>query len=226
MRMVIFPYCFVLFFITTNCETHKPDYSQEKFIYDVKYGIMKAGKLEITLKKTNNGFHIFCREYSNKVFSLFFKIDDEYEVITDENFLPIFYRDKIQEGRYRRQARVHFRNGFAIYGKDSIRITPFTRDIFSAIFYLRRIGIKDKDTVIIHLHTYRENHVLKLSVSRIKEGKNSFLLVEPTVKNIPIFGKSGDLKIYFDKNYIPVKLKTKLAFGYITATLKEYKKVN
>ena len=107
---------------------------------------------------------------------------------------------------------------------------PYAQDELSAFYYLRMLPLAIGEDVFIDNHTNRKNYPLMVIVHgretvKVTAGEFDCLVVEPVIREGGIFAAKGRLKIWItdDERRMPVRMRTKIAVGSITASLQEYR---
>ncbi|MBI4688782.1 MAG: DUF3108 domain-containing protein [Nitrospirae bacterium] len=212
----------------------------EKFEYDLTWTGIKAGSSTLEITDNGDSIRIVSTAKSASWVSVFYTVDDRVESILTKNkyeqFIgqPVNYRIKLREGRHRRDKEVIFRHdiGKAIYidhlnnEKQEFDTPSFILDPLSSFYYLRTINLVIGEPVYVTIFDSKkvwdvEVQVLKKEKDTLPAGEVDTILVKPLMKSEGIFYKKGDIYIWLtdDKKRIPVKLKTKVAVGSVTATL-------
>jgi hypothetical protein len=147
---------------------------------------------------------------------------------------PVNYRLKIREGRHRKDKEVTFDhdNGKAIYidylenEKKEFDMPTFVFDPISSFYYLRNLKLVVGESVYVTIFDSKkvwnvEVQVLRREKVTLPIGTFDTIVVKPLMKSEGIFYRKGDISIWLtdDMKRIPVKMQTKVAVGYITATL-------
>ncbi len=205
----------------------------EKLIYDVSYGPLYAGLMEMSVKDTvYNG--IDCFKFSsvlssNKDLSWLFKVHDTiFSIVGKKSFKPYKVEKHIHETNYRQISSYFFdyKNELIVYS-DTVRypLPDNVHDIVSINYYFRTVKLKDSFNITVHADEETEFlRVLTRKNVKIKVGKKTYKTVEfkPNVKGKGKFGKAGSLIVYLtqDSLRIPVLIKTRMFIGFLEARLK------
>jgi hypothetical protein len=212
----------------------------EKFVFNVQYGIIKAGEatLEIRNIASINGaycYRIVSDARTNDVFSLVFKVRDRFESYMDTtNLFSLRYEKHIREGRFRRDQVVDLdqRAHTATYNDKVVPIAPRTQDVLSALYYVRTLPLEVGQSIAVANHTDGKNYPLVIKVLRketvtVDAGTFDCIVVEPILRGPAIFTQKGRLTVWLtdDRNKMPVLMKSKVVIGSVAAVLKEYKLV-
>lgn len=208
----------------------------EKLEYDAKFSFLNLGTMTLEVRDTLSYKDVHCFHISSVLKSagglrFLFSIDDTIEVYTSsEGLYPYLFRERINESGYRRASDLFFnRDSHYVNYDDSLIIntTAETRDIVSFWYYLRGIPLKVGDTLMIDVHSARENHKVKCVVKKreqvkTKAGDYETILVEPQTEGKGIFGAKGEMQIWYSEaERIPVQIRASMKFGTVLFKLKE-----
>jgi hypothetical protein len=192
-----------------------------------------------------DAIHFFAEGSSYSWWDKFFKVRDRYEVwVREDNLRPLFFQRNNREGDFRQHESYSFSGDSVIYRKnkvndrslryDTLKITPCTFDVLSALLYTRNIdysgyksGQKIPVTVALDEQSYDlyfryqgiENVKLK-ELGTFECLKFTVLLVEGT-----IFHEGEDLTLWVtnDKNHIPVFVESPILVGNVKARITSIK---
>jgi hypothetical protein len=208
----------------------------EILTYEVSFGIISAGEAKMSVTdivryQDRDCYHILSEVKTSDFFSKIFRVQDRVESFMDvAGLFPWRYEKHIREGKYKadRSAVFDHRRGLAFSGKDTIKITPYTQDVLSIIYFLR-----SRDLVIhqsLAIDNYEDKKLFPLTVQVIKQerisvnaGKFDCLLVEPGLRAGSFIEQKGKMWIWFsnDQRKLPVKIKSKVSFGSINMELEK-----
>jgi hypothetical protein len=140
----------------------------------------------------------------------------------------------VSEGSHKRDKELTFdhKMGKAYYidhrngEKATIDILPNTYDAYSSFYYLRSLKLEVGKSVFVSMLDNKKLWDVEVQVVK-KEKLNTILgevntiQVRPIMKSEGIFERKGAIDIWLtdDERRIPVKMKTKIKIGSITATL-------
>ena len=212
----------------------------ERLVYDISWGGIKAGT---AIQEVNRGVEsvtITSITRSDDWLSLFYKVDDRVEAVMTKGSgqflfgLPRKYRENIHEGRTRYHKDVTFdhANLKAVIdnlldrSRTILDITPVTYDSLSCFFYARLQKLEPGTSFFIDIFDGKKLHNTEVRVLRrevLVTGLGTFktIVIMPLLKTKGIFSKTGDLYIWLtdDERRIPLKMKSKIRIGSVTATL-------
>ncbi|MFH1219097.1 MAG: DUF3108 domain-containing protein [Candidatus Eisenbacteria bacterium] len=203
----------------------------EKLEFEIYYGAIPAGhaSLEVQSDRTEDGeiYRITSAARSNDAVSLFFDVDDravsEVDAATHE---PIRFEKHISEGSFKKHVSVSYGdNGVVTAGDETFRVEPGTRDLLSALYYVRGQDLQVGEDVIVRTFENGKCYQARVRVLRREKvstrcGDYQCLVVEPLI-DVGVFAKTGRLLIYLtdDALKLPVLLKSKVKVGSFVAEL-------
>jgi hypothetical protein len=211
----------------------------ERLEFSVGYGVIKAGTAvmeipEIVKIDGRKCYHIISSARSNKVFSVFFKVDDRVESFMDVHGLYSLRYDKhLREGKFTSDVSMIFdqENNLAIYnaGKDTFEVAEYVQDVLSAFYFVRTQNLTVGKSIFVDNHTDRKNYPLEVKVLRkervkVEAGEFDCLVVEPILQTPGIFEQKGSLTVWLtdDEVKMPVLMKSKVIIGSISTELTGY----
>jgi len=203
----------------------------EKLAYDIYYGVIPAGRacLEVQADNTDHGeiYRITSRAQSNTLVSAFFEVDDRVVAEVDaRTFEPLHFEKHISEGPFRKSVSVSYEDGGLVKaGDETFRVEPGTRDILSALYYVRGQDLQVGEVVIVRTFENGKCYQARVKVLGREKvstrcGDYDCLVVEPEIEE-GIFAKAGRLLVYLtdDALKLPVLLKGKVMIGSFVAEL-------
>ena len=211
----------------------------EKLVFDLTWTGIKAGTATQEIANDNGVIKIVSTARSADWISVFYPVDDRIESVLDGTRpsglgFPKVYRMKIKEGKHRRDKEVIFDRGrkVAFYTdhisgeKKDFEIQENTLDSLSCFYFVRSMPLEVGKSVFINIFDSKKLWTTEVQVLRremIKTGLGTLdtIVIKPILKSEGIFEKKGDMYIWLtdDKRRVPVKMKTKVRVGSITATL-------
>jgi Protein of unknown function (DUF3108) len=215
----------------------------EKLVYDMTWTGIKAGTATEEISYDGDSVKIVSTVRSADWISVFFPVEDRVESVLTKApppqlGLPRQFRMKVREGRHRRDKEMTFdhKNGKAYYvdhlnkEKATIDILPQTYDTYSSFYFIRTMKLEVGKPVYVNILDSKQLwnvEVLVLKKERIETilGKVDTIVIRPLIKSEGIFDRKGAIDIWLtdDERRIPVRMKTKVAVGSITATLVDIK---
>ncbi len=208
----------------------------EKLEYEAKWSFLTLGTMTLEIIDTTdyNGYrcyHISSLLISNPSLDFLFTLHDTIEVYTrTDDLLPLYYREMINEGKYKNRSESVFDHESLCVTYDetlTVKLLENSRDLLSFWYYLRTIDLEVGDTIPVNIHKSQENHEIKCLVveeTSVKTplGEFNTILVAPQTQGKGIFGSGGGMDIWYslDQNRYPVLIKAKIKSGSILFKLK------
>jgi hypothetical protein len=211
----------------------------EKLVFDLTWMGIKAGTATQEISTDNGVTRIISTARSADWLSVFFPVEDRIETVLASSHsagpgLPKTYRMKIHEGKTRRDKEITFDHAMrtALYvdrmngEKKSFDIEKDTLDTLSSFYHLRSMPLEVGKSVFVTVFDGKrlwntEIRVLRREKIKTDLGRFDTIVVQPLMKAEGIFDKRGDMFIWLtdDARRLPVKMKTKVPVGSVTATL-------
>lgn len=207
--------------------------------FAVKFGIVRAGDATLGVESAppiagEPTLKLVSTARSSRFFTTFFRVEDRVESTWSlARRLPLAFRKDIQEGRYEKQVEMRFDHeaGRAIYADgDTLEILPHAQDVLSAFFFVRAQPLSPGIDLEVPNHSDKKNYPLVVRVLGretvdVPAGRFSCIVVEPLLKSAGLFKQEGSMTIWItdDVRRIPVRMRSKVAVGAITAELESYR---
>jgi hypothetical protein len=207
----------------------------EKLTFSVQYGFVKAGDATLGVSEIVDFdgrpcYLIASKAVSNKMFSLFFRVEDRAMSYLDaEQLVPLRFEKHLIEGDYRNNQVVEFDHGrgVAVYNDGSENlIDPDAQDILSTLFLVRGMELEVGESVYVNNHADKKNYPLEIKVLKRETistpvGRFKCLKVEPVLRASGIFQHEGKLTVWLtdDERKLPVLMRSKVAIGAISAII-------
>ncbi len=212
----------------------------EKLIFDLTWTGLKAGTATLEIVNEKGHVKIISTARSADWLSAFYRVDDRTVSVLKNTQtasfigLPENYRVKLREGSHRRDKEAifdhanrqvtfidHIRNE-----KKDYKIRENTLDPLSSFYFIRTKKYEVGKSIYVDMFDSKklwnvEVRVLRKERIKTKLGQFDTVVIKPLMKSEGIFNRKGDMYIWLtdDLNLVPVKMQTKAAVGYITATL-------
>ncbi|RQW78058.1 MAG: DUF3108 domain-containing protein [Geobacter sp.] len=211
----------------------------EKLVYDLTWTGVKAGSATQEFTEEKETARVVSTVRSADWISAFFPVEDRVETIIAKSpsvplGLPRTFRMKVREGNHRRDREIIFDHagGKARFidhlggEKKEVEIGKNTYDPYSSFYYMRTLPLEVGKSIFVSVLDNKklwnvEVQVLKKERLKTILGEVDTILIKPLIKSDGIFQRKGAIYIWLtdDVRRIPVKMKTKVAIGNITATL-------
>ena len=212
----------------------------ERLVFDVNYGLIKAGEAVMSIPTYDSVADRQCYRVefsvnSLAIFSWIYKVADRYLTLVDvETMAPWRFEQHIREGSYRRDFVADFDqiNGLARTSEGVYQVPEYVHDIMSAFYYARTLDfskIQPGDGVTLHNFYKDKSYELQVKVLGRQElevvaGTFNTIVVEPLVKEGGLFKSEGRIVVWLtdDDRKIPARVNTKVIIGSIDTELREY----
>ena len=211
----------------------------ERLVYDLTWTGIKAGTAAQEYDELKDTVRIVSTVRSADWISAFFPVEDRVMSILTKHplqllGLPLNFRMTVSEGKTRRDREIIFDHsrGKARYidhlggEKTDVDIGKNTYDAYSSFYYVRRLALQPGKPVFVSILDNKklwnvEVQVLKKERLSTVLGEVDTILIKPLIKSEGIFERKGEIFIWLtdDARRIPVKMKTKIKIGSVTATL-------
>ncbi len=220
-------------------KTDKKLPSCEKLVFSVYWKFIKVGEAVLEIKgieeiNERHVYHIVSYAKTLAVLDSFYKVRDENHSWLDaESFCSLKFNSDIREGGWNKKQKIdfdHINRKFILDEQGVIAVGDTKRwvlDVLGALYYFRTLEIETGDECFFDVHADKDTWILKTKVTgretlKTDAGVFDCYVLEPAMrKNAGIFRAEGELKIWIsaDARKIPVKMKTKIPIGSVTAEL-------
>ncbi len=213
----------------------------ERLVFDLRYGIIKAGEGEMRIPEVTqiNGrdaYRIQLTARSVSPFSWVYKVEDLWESHLDKNGLfPWEFSERIREGGYSRDTNVEFdqiNNTAITQDGEEYTVPEYVHDMVSAFYYVRTYDFDELEPGDrITLENFHRDSTYTLDVLyhgreevNVKTGTFDTIVIEPLIQEGGLFKHEGAIHIWLtnDDLRIPVRMRTRIPVGSITAELSRY----
>jgi hypothetical protein len=203
----------------------------ERFLFEVNWGWVNAGQATIELipMEKPNLWQIRSLAWCNKFFQSFYPVyDTVFSIIDSKGIYPVHFEKNLHEGSYEAHIRSWFDQEIhRAWLQDTVcEIEPFTHDILSAFYYIRTRKLAPGQSFAMAAVSGKKKYELIVLCHRrekveVPAGTFNTIVVEPKVVGVHLFKAKGKLTIWLtdDDKHIPVKMKSKIKVGSITAEL-------
>ncbi len=214
----------------------------ERITFSVDWGVVNAGTSSLTIQDTVrvNGhlcWRIQSQAQSNDVLGKLYPVKDK--VLTWMDCQGLFSRGlhkNLREGSYRkvrdyailpeRSMIIKQKDGAAV---DTLFIRGHVQDVLSAFYWVRTqplaVGKVLEVEAVDDLKAYRlAIKVLAREEVKLKGGTQDCFKIQPILLGDGLFKSKGEVFIWVtaDERRIPVKMKSKIFIGAISATMTDY----
>lgn len=213
----------------------------ERLVFELSWFKLKGGTAVMEVSEDDlqgrKSYHLSAVTASNKFVDTFYKVRDRVDsFIHTDNLSSYRYKVHQEEGDFRRDKEINFdyTKGTATYIKNqktSVHSIPsLVQDAFSSLYYLRTKKLTVGKTETINVFEDKKLWQLEVQVlgkEKIQTPAGAFdtIMVKPILKFEGIFQRKGDVYIWLtdDNRRMPVRMRSKIKIGSISADLVEYK---
>jgi hypothetical protein len=190
-----------------------------------------GGTARMTISTVDDNFRITSVAHSSPGFSRFFRVRDRIETtVSKEDFSTLRYIKRLDEDGDKIEESTTIENGIATRTRKKVKKVPVPRPVFdpiSVIYYFRAMDLspgKVHDITLIadgKVYTVHAR-VVRREVLQTPAGKFSTVMVEPQMSSAGV-PRSERLFVWYsdDERRLPVRIRTEVKVGAITATLRQ-----
>ena len=203
--------------------------------FDVHYGVIHAGEAHLTIagmesREGRRCYRLRSLAKSGGVFGKIYGVDDRIESSLDSaGLMSLGIEKQLHEGSYHQDQKIRFDYASlrARYsGGDTLPIPGPVQDDLTTLYVTRCLELRENQTFYLETHSNRVTYPMQVRVygrETIETDAGSFecFRVEPRVDRGGIFKHSGRMMVWLttDESHTPVRMKSKLPVGSITADL-------
>jgi hypothetical protein len=207
----------------------------EDLKFEIHYGMIHAGEshLQVVGVETVDGarcYRLRSLARSGGLFGKLYDVNDRVESVLDSSALMSRRLEKrLHEGSYHQEQDIRFDypGRLARYASgDSLEIPGPVQDDLSAFYVARCLDLKEDRVFHLETHSNKVTYPMQIRVYgretiHTEAGEFECFKVEPRVDRGGIFKHRGRMLLWIttDERHIPVRLRTKLPLGAITADL-------
>jgi hypothetical protein len=206
----------------------------ETLDYNLSWLRIAGGTARLTIRSYDDDskYRITSVARSGAAFSRFIKVRDEIEsIVARDNFSTLRYRKKLDEKGEQKEETTTIEDGIATRRRKKEKSVPVPTPVYdpiSVMYHLRTLdlapGAKHELTVVADAKVYNV-HVKVLKREKITTPAGTFntVMVEPTMESAGV-EREERLFIWYsdDERRIPVRIRTEVKFGAVTATLRGF----
>jgi hypothetical protein len=211
----------------------------ERLEFDITWTGIKAGTAIQELSREGSMLKILSTVRSTDWLSTFFHVEDHLETTlttgTDGRIgLPTHYRMKVKEGRHVRDKEIIFDRGAkqAVIvdnikkERTTVAISPATVDTYTSFYLVRGMKLEVGKPVYVDIVDSKKQWRVEVEVLRKERittrlGTFNTVVIKPRLKSEGIFDQKGEMLVWLtdDDRHLPVKMKSKVIVGSVSATL-------
>ncbi len=216
----------------------------ESFEYRLQWGVLPVGTawMETEWEEIDGRRLLVIRggARTGRIVERVYPIENHVVAVIDpETFLPLSYRQRVREGRRRRDETTMFHHGkgYADYTchrtgeTEKIEISNDTRDLLTLFYVIRRDGMEVGETATYQVLVDDEVYDLTLTaqeferISLPEHGRVRGLRIEPTAKFGEVFVRRGRMWGWLsdDDRRVCMQLSAKLPVAGVHAVLVDVK---
>lgn len=203
----------------------------EKLNYQIKYGPISIGTLELQTKENilwqgESCYHFTAHLESNPKYRKIFSIDDRLDsYVRISDFATLKSEKKIKERNYQAESRAIFdyEQKRILYSDSSTYpLYQGVKDLLTTWYYYRIVDLKVGNSFSTPVHIDKKNYQMEFTIDELRTLKFNNVryycaVVEPTTKPKT---NLGSVYLSIDEKRLPVIIKNKIFFGELVATLK------
>ncbi len=218
----------------------------EQLKYGLYYSFVKVGTAYIKNRglvdvNGRSAYVIQTSAFSASVIDSVFKVRDiNFSWLDAKNFYSLGYSQSLREGRYQRDEWVLFDYNTNTYRGEVVKksgtrafsgaLTTRVLDMLTSLYFVRGQDLENGKDVVFDILNREEQYPLVVKVIgretvKTPAGKFKCVIVEPQFRGEGIFvskGKSLQVWLTDDERKLPVKMKTEVFIGSVSAELLEY----
>lgn len=211
----------------------------EKLVYELSWTGVSVGTATQELTEDGKSRRIVSTARSNDWLSVFFPVEDRIESSYDRERgafpgLARHYRLQIREGGRRRDREIIFEQekGMARYRdnlegeKVEVPIPSDTIDVYGSFYRVRYLPLEVGRSHFVNILDSKRQRRIEVRVLRRERletvvGEVDTIVIQPMVPSEGVFEGKGAVHIWLtdDERRIPVRARTKVRVGSVTATL-------
>jgi len=226
----------------------RPFVPGEKLTFDLTWGGIGAGKavLQVMPQTTLDGvaaYHFVMTARSTKTIDRIFKIRDQLASFADVKMShSLLYKEKIREGGYRKDRVITFdwgKNELSYVSNNKkpkqLPVMPGTFDPLAAFYFLRLQPLTTVKKVECPITDGKRNvmgrvNILGRETIRVGDRTYATVVLEPILEDVELFSTSENagIRIWIttDERKIPVRVESRVAFGFFRAELSKVEHVS
>ena len=187
----------------------------EDIVYDIYWGVIHVGSTRVVTDwvEQDGKLRLRVRHLSktNRVVAQVYPVEDTIETLIDPvPFLPVYFRKRLSEGRYRSDELTVFDHAagvgkvgsFRSGGTKAFKIEPDTRDIVTMMYWLRKARMVPKQENAYRVMADEKIYDLKVRVGEEETrkvgsyGKVKTLRLDPEASFNGLFMRKGRISVW------------------------------
>lgn len=212
----------------------------ERLVYDLTWAGVKAGEATLEVGRDGEEIRIVSTVKSSDWVSVFYTVDNRVESRLSKAQRmppigqPLNFRLNLREGKRRRNREVLFDSpaskaiciDYLTKERREVEIPPFIFDPLSSFYSVRTMNLEVGKSVYVKVFDNKKTWDVEVKVLgkekvEVPAGEFGTIVIKPLMKSEGIFARKGEIQIWLtdDEKRVPVKLRTKVRIGSVTAQL-------
>jgi len=226
--------------------------SGEDFFFVISWGVITGGYSSLSVHgiETVQGrpaYHLVEDANSAGVVDTFYHVHDRNDAWLDTQALvTVRYEKRVREGKYRVEETGlldQLQHRYAVHSnridKNTYEdkqgyLTPDVLDALGSLYYVRTLPMVVGQSYTMDVFSGEKVYPLvvkikKREIVKVPAGKFDCFVVEPLLREPGIFvskGKKLEVWLTADDRHMPVRMRTELLIGHVSAALVSYHKVS
>lgn len=210
----------------------------ESLFFDVSYGFIQLGTVKMQVLRIDTlrskKVYVFRMTAESAGAGALFTISDTiYSYVYFDSMYTLRYEKKLREGNFKDSLIIDYYHdsGFATYSRGRSKKEKLLKgaiDPLGLYYLIRRVPLKNKDTISVPYHVDRRNKIIHIFVEGVRSCKamkqhtKCYVLKPDLEGGIIKGGGRAEILITADSLRLPVLIKSKFYFGSLKLKLKKY----
>ncbi len=221
----------------------------EELLFVIKWGVVSAGDATLSLRDLEEmhgrtAYHLVSEAHSNSVVDAFYHVEDRHDIWIDQKALvTLRYEKRIHEGGYHLEQKnvldqSHgrfyeraYRFDKKIYENSEGAMPPNSLDVLGSLYYIRTLPLAVNTSYTVDVVSNDKVYPLVIKVKRrekikVPAGRFDCFVVEPQLRSSDVFvskGKKLEVWMTADERHMPVRMRSEVAIGHVSADLLDYR---
>jgi hypothetical protein len=221
----------------------------EEFNFSISWGVVSAGNSSLSVKNLETvagrpTYHIVAQAKSTGMVDTFYRVRDQNDSLLDQASLTsVRFERHMHEGKYQIEETITIDQPRREFAADSYRVDKKryevkqgtvpanVLDVLGSFYYIRTLPLEVGKEYTLDVLSSEKNwplvvKVLKREKVKVPAGKFSCLLIQPVLRHPGIFvakGKKLEVWVTDDARHMPVRMRSEVFIGHVSADLVSYK---